>query len=181
MQENTIKINIENKKKQEEDDDLYVISKKYTNGEDIYDLFKSYKGEHYSINSPFVDTKEPKLGNNVKVNEFLNNLESNGILTVWDLQGNQLQNGDRVKTNMILKATKGKQELTFTIVVKGDSDGDGRVRTKDLNMLVRHLSREEVVTSQIALRALDMASGAGDGRIRTTDLNKFYKVLAQEN
>ncbi len=181
MQENTIEINIENKKKQEDDDDLYVISKKYTNGEDIYDLFKSYKGEHYSINSPFVDTKEPKLGNNVKVNEFLNNLESNGILTVWDLQGNQLQNGDRVKTNMILKATKGKQELTFTIVVKGDSDGDGRVRTKDLNMLVRHLSREEVVTSQIALRALDMASGAGDGRIRTTDLNKFYKVLAQEN
>ena len=127
--------------------------------------------QHYS--------QETKYGNNVTVQEFIDNLESNGIMTVWDKDGNQISPTDKVKTGMTLKATKGSQELTFTIVVKGDCDGDGRVRTKDLNALVDHMSKRKVITDPIALRALDLMVNGGDGRIRTTDLNEFYNIIAR--
>lgn len=173
----TVKVNVVNEK--EEDEDLYVVSKKDREGIDIYNLFNSYSGKHYSIENPFIDTKIAKYGNNCTVQEFINNLDSNGVLTVWDLEGNQIPSTGRVKTKMILKATKGEQELTFTIVVKGDSDGDGRVRTVDLNILIKHMSNEEVLTSPIELRALDLTEDYGDGIIRTTDLNMMYQVMAQ--
>jgi len=172
----TVKVNVINEKENEE---LYVVSKKDENQVDIYNLFNSYSGNNYSIENPFIDTKVAKYGNNCTVQEFINNLDSNGVLTVWDLEGNQIQNSARVKTSMILKATKGEQEMTFTIVVKGDADRDGRVRTVDLNMLIKHLSKEEEITSPIVLRALDLTGDHGDGIIRTTDLNMMYQVMAQ--
>jgi hypothetical protein len=158
-------------------DDLYVISREDENGEDIYDVMKSFTGKHYSIDTPFIDTRVAKAGTNMTVQEFIDNLESNGVMTILDSQGNQLSSTATVKTGMTLKATKGNKELTFTIVVKGDADGDGRVRAKDLDLLVKHLSEEVLLTDPIKLRALDMHLG-GDGKIRATDLNEFYNVLS---
>lgn len=162
-----------------EQDDLYVVSKKNGEGEYIYDVLKSYEGRHYSLDNPFIDTKVAKYGSNMNVQEFIDNLDSNGVLTVWDNNGNQLDSTDRVKTGMTLKATKGNKQLTFTIVVKGDCDGDGRVRTKDSDALIKHLSGESIITNPIALRALDLMSNGADGRIRTTDLNELYNVMAR--
>lgn len=176
MQTGNIKIDIINEK---EDEDLYVVSKKDTAGIDIYNLFNSYTGRHYTVNEPFIDTKEAKRGNTVSVQTFINNLESNGVLTVWDEEGNQIPSDNRIKTGMILKATKGEQQKTFKIVAKGDSDGDGRVRTLDLDMLIKHLTKEEVIQNPLALRALDLREESGDGIIRTTDLDEYYKVLAK--
>ena len=175
-EENNIKINIINEK---EDEELYVVSKKYANGVDIYDLFTSYTGSHYTIDKPFIDTKEAKYGNNVSVQTFIDNLESNGILTIWDEAGNQVPNGNRVKTGMLLKATKRDKQKTFTIVVKGDSSKDGRVTTVDLNMLERHLTAEKTLTDPIALRAIDFKKDSGDGRITTVDINECYYVLSK--
>ena len=175
-EENNIKINIINEK---EDEELYVVSKKYANGVDIYDLFTSYTGSHYTIDKPFIDTKEAKYGNNVSFQTFIDNLESNGILTIWDEAGNQVPNGNRVKTGMLLKATKGDKQKTFTIVVKGDSSKDGRVTTVDLNMLERHLTAEKTLTDPIALRAIDFKKDSGDGRITTVDINECYYVLSK--
>lgn len=172
---NNIKVNIINEK---EDEDLYVVSRKDDNKIDIYNLFSSYTGRHYSIDKPFIDTKVAVRGSTVSVQTFINNLESNGVLTVWDKDGNQVANSERIKTGMTLKATKGKQEKEFTIVAKGDCDGDGRVRTLDLDKLIDHIAGNKI-TDPIALRALDLVEGAGDGIIRTTDLNEFYDVLAR--
>lgn len=176
MQTGNIKIDIINEK---EDEDLYVVSKKDTAGIDIYNLFNSYTGRHYTVNEPFIDTKEAKRGNTVSVQTFINNLESNGVLTVWNEEGNQIPSDNRIKTGMILKATKGEQQKTFKIVAKGDADGDGRVRTLDLDMLIKHLTKEEVIQNPLALRALDLREESGDGIIRTTDLDEYYKVLAK--
>lgn len=172
--EDKIVLNVLNKA---EDDPLYVVSKKYESGEVIYDLMDSYEGRQYKIDKPFIDTKVAKSGNNVTVEEFINNLESNGVLTVWDKDGNQIDPKDRVKTGMILKATKGKEELTFDIVVKGDIDGDGRVRSKDLDILTKHLSEAEQITDPLRMRAADILDD-GKGRVRSNDLDEFYKVLS---
>lgn len=173
--EDKIVLNVLNKS---EDEPLYVVSKKYDSGEDIYDLMDSFEGRQYKIDKPFIDTKVAKSGNNVTVEEFINNLESNGVLTVWDKDGNQITDTSRVKTGMILKATKGKQELTFDIVVKGDIDGDGRVRSKDLDILTKHLSEAEKITDPLLMRAADILDD-GKGRVRSNDLDEFYKVLSK--
>lgn len=171
-----IKVKVKNTKKEE--DHLYVKSRKDSTGTDIYDLMNSYTGDHYTIENPFIDTRIAKSGNNMTVQEFINNLESNGILTVWDETGNQISASSRVKTKMILKANKGNEELTFVIIVKGDGDGDGRVRSKDLDILTKHLSEEKKVTDPYFLRALDLAKDGGDGRVRSNDLDELVRVLS---
>ena len=174
----TVKINVLNEK--EEIEDLYVISKKDENGVDIYNVMDFYTGAHYSIENPFVDTKLAKYGEYCTVNEFINNLESNGILTVWDTSGNRMSDDSRIKTKMILKATKGEQELTFTIILKGDHDGDGRVRAKDITALKDHVMQIEgkVLTDPIALRALDVNEDDGLGRVRGNDVSRFREIIA---
>ena len=175
--EDKIVLNVLNEK---EDDDLYVISKKDSAGEDIYDVMKEYAGKQYKIDKPFIDTRVAKSGNNVKVQEFIDNLESNGVMTVWDKAGNQIDPASKVKTGYILKSTKGSKELTFEIVVKGDIDGDGRVRSKDLDMLIKHLAggANTFTADPIKMRAADIVDD-GNGRVRSNDLNEFYKVLAK--
>lgn len=172
-----IKIKVKNNLKEPED--LYVKSKKDVEGNYIYDVLQSYSGQHYSIENPFVDTRVAKSGNNITIQQFIDNLDSNGVLTVWDENGKQLPTTSKVKTKMILKANKDDQEMSFTIVVKGDADGDGRVRSKDLDILIKHLTEEKIETDSYSLRALDLYDDGGDGRIRATDLNKFYEVLSK--
>ena len=175
--EDKIVLNVLNEK---EDDDLYVISKKDSAGEDIYDVMKEYAGKQYKIDKPFIDTRVAKSGNNIKVQEFMDNLESNGVMTVWDKDGNQIDPASKVKTGYILKSTKGSKELTFEIVVKGDIDGDGRVRSRDLDMLIKHLAggANSFTDDPIKMRAADIVDD-GNGRVRSNDLNEFYKVLAK--
>ena len=172
---NTVEVNMANTS-----DPLYVISRKNTNNEDIYDVMKSYTGKQYKLDNPFIDTKFAKSGNNITVQEFMDNLESNGVMTVWDKDGNQIDPASKVKTGYILKSTKGSKELTFEIVVKGDIDGDGRVRSKDLDMLIKHLAggANTFTEDPIKMRAADIEDD-GNGRVRSNDLNELYKILSR--
>lgn len=171
-----IVLNILNKS---EDEPLYVVSKKYESGQDIYDVLQSFTGKDYSIDKPFIDTKVAKYGNNVTAEEFINNLESNGVMTVLDKNGNEISPTSRVKTGMTLRAVKGNQELRFTIVVKGDCNEDGRVLAVDVHNLEKHLTGEKVITDPIRLRALDLTKNYGDGTIRAVDLSQLYKVMTE--
>lgn len=174
--EDKIVLNVLNEKEKSDSEKLYVISRKDKDQNDIYEVEQErYEGSHYTIDKPFIDTKVAKYGSNMTAEEFIDNLESNGVMTVLDKDGKQLESTQRVKTGMILKSTLEDQELTFIIIVKGDVDGDGRVRTLDLDLLIDHIKGDKI-TDQIKLRALDLDL---DGRIRTTDLNEFYEVIAR--
>lgn len=171
--EQYVEVNILNEK---ENPELYVISKENSEGDDIYDVLKGYDvaRKQYKIDKPFIDTKVAKYGGNVTAEQFINNLESNGHMVVLDNNGNEIAPTARVKTGMILKSTLGNQKLTFTIIVKGDINGDGRVTTVDLNILVNHLTDDEkALTDPIKLRATDLNN---DGRITTVDYNKTCAV-----
>ena len=180
-QAGNIRIDITNQKEYE---DLYVISRKNSIGTDIYDVLNSYTGGHYSIDNPFIDTKVARYKSYVLAEEFIGNLESNGHMEVLGYDGNPIGPNDHVGTGMTLRSTLRDQELTFTIVVKGDADYKdgkktktqiGRVSTPDLDKLINHIAGIKV-TDPIALRALDLDL---DGRVRNTDLDKFYDVLSR--
>ena len=176
--EDKIVLNVINRSSNSEDDPLYVVSRRYEDGEDIYDVLKSFKGDDYSIDTPFIDTKVARYMKDITVQEFIDNLESNGTMTVLDKKGNELSPTARVKTGMTLRAVKGNEELRFTIVVKGDSSKDGRLTATDLNEFEKHVSGEKLITDPIKLRALDVVKKSGDGKIRATDLNQIYKLIS---
>lgn len=206
--EQYIEVNILNEK--DDYEKLYVISKRYHEGYDLYDTYlkdknaqsqiykdgeeiyqvldgfygvEGYKNPHYTIDKPFIDTKIAKYKSYVLAEEFIGNLESNGHMEVLGYDGNPIGPKDHVGTGMTLRSTLGDQELTFTIVVKGDADykdGEktktqiGRVSTPDLDKLIMHIAKEKIITDPIALRALDIDF---DGRVRNTDLDKMYTLL----
>ena len=171
--DNTVEINMENIS-----DDLYVVSKIDDEGEVIYDVMESYQGRKYSLDFPFIDTKVAKYGRGCTVQEFIDNLDSNGVMTVWDKDGNQLDPSKRIATGMTLKSTKGSKELSFTIILKGDYNGDGAVRTNDSEAVELYIARALEITDPIQLRALDILDG-GDGAVRTNDLTHFYQIIAE--
>ena len=165
-----------------ESNDLYVVSKIDDNGEVIYNVLNSFAGQHYTIDNPFIDTKIVKFGANATVQEFIDNLDSNGVMTVWDKDGNQMDPTDRITTGFILKSTKGNKELAFTIVVKGDSfdDGKARVTGKDISTLLNHLTDDtKIITDPIKLRALDIQEADGLGRVIGNDLGEFYRISTE--
>ncbi len=174
--EDKIVLNVLNKA---EDEPLYVISRKYESGEDIYDVLKEFKGNDYSIDKPFIDTKVARYMKDTTVEEFIGNLESNGVMTVLDKNGKELSKESRVKTGMTLRAVKGNEELTFTIIIKGDSSKDGRLTATDLHQFEDHMSGKKPITDPIKLRAIDLVKNYGDGKIRATDLNEFYKLISK--
>lgn len=173
--EDKIVLNVLNKA---EDDPLYVVSRKYDDGEVIYDVLEGFTGSDYSIDTPFIDTKVARYMKDTTVEQFIGNLESNGVMTVLDKNGNELSPTSRVKTGMTLRAVKGDEELTFTIIIKGDSSKDGRLTATDLHQFEDHVSGKKPITDPIKLRALDLVKNYGDGKIRATDLNEMYKLIS---
>ncbi len=206
--EQYVEVNILNEK--DDYEKLYVVSKRYgedykfydsylekknsehqiyKDGEEVYQVLdgfygvEGYKNPHYTIDKPFIDTKIAKYKSYVLAEEFIGNLESNGHMEVLGYDGNPIGPKDHVGTGMTLRSTLGDQELTFTIVVKGDADykdGEktkiqiGRVSTPDLDKLIMHIAKQNIITDPIALRALDIDF---DGRVRNTDLDKMYTLL----
>lgn len=177
--EDKIVLNVMNKSTNSDYDPLYVVSRKYESGEDIYDVLEGFTGDDYSIDKPFIDTKVARYMKDTTVEQFIGNLESNGVMTVLDKNGNELSPTARVKTGMTLRAVKGNEELRFTIIIKGDSSKDGRLTATDLHQFEDHVSGKKPITDPIKLRAIDLVKNYGDGKIRATDLNEFYKLISK--
>lgn len=146
--ENTVEINVENKKNEE--DTLYLKSKVDEANEVIYNVYQKEdvpyvmpfekdnkaqidkaiaKGQSpkvYQVDTPVIDTKTmlkkaTRDYRGISVKEFIENLDTNAEkVTIYDYDGNEVSENNLIKTEYKLKATKGTQELNYTIVVKGD-------------------------------------------------------------
>ncbi len=102
---------------------------------------------------------------------FKQNIEVNRDITIVDKDGNVLNEGSILGTGMILKV--GDNELQYTIVVTGDTDGDTEITPNDLAQLKLHLIDEEKLTGN-SLKAADVDN---DGEITVNDIAKIKLVL----
>ena len=100
---------------------LYLRSSVYKIGENDID--------RYEPNDVYLDKIQPKT----TLSKFINNCKTNGIITVIDKQGQQLEQNDIVGTEMTIKVTKGNEEINLTAVVMGDTDGDGYATATDMS------------------------------------------------
>ena len=111
------------------------------------------------------------------IQEVLNNIETNGIVTVYKEDAEIIDENTKAATSMIIKIKWGTvDEETYTLVVKGDLNGDGEMGDSDLLKLVRYQAGLDTNISGAYLKAADIYK---DGICADDkDLLKIARVLA---
>lgn len=106
---------------------------------------------------------------NSSVDEIKENLNGGGELVILDKDGNQITSGE-VGTGSTVKTESGEE---YTIIVKGDINGDGKVTTTDLSQLKLHVV-EATLLKDPYLKAGDINS---DGNVSITDVAQLKLAI----
>ena len=105
--------------------------------------------------------------------DYLTNMKSNGTMTVYDKNGNEITDTTKyVGTGMVIKATKGNEEITKTIIVIGDVTGNGEIKLLDVSKVNQHFVGKSQLDG-IYIKAADMN---GDGKIKLLDVSKINQA-----
>ena len=100
-------------------------------------------------------------------------MKSNGTMVVYDKNGNEITDLTKyVGTGMVIKATKGDEEISKTIIVVGDVNGDGQIKLLDVSKVNQHFVGKSLLDG-IYLKAADMT---GDGKIKLLDVSKINQA-----
>ncbi len=115
-------------------------------------LLRIYKGsevvETYSINEGYYKINNLKVDETNKyildikdktsLESFLTNIETSGTVTIKNKDNEEKSNEDLVATGDTIKIDLGTRSITYTLVVKGDVDGDGDVTASDAYKVLQH-------------------------------------------
>ncbi len=102
---------------------------------------------------------------------FKANVDTNTDLVFTDKDGNTLAEDSLVGTGTILKVGT---TFEFTLVVRGDIDGNGKIGPTDLAKLKLHYIEKTPLTEEIELKAADVD---GNGSITLTDLSQMKLII----
>ena len=109
------------------------------------------------------------------VNTLINNLESlsgSGTVTVANSSGNNITEGQLATGQKVtIKNSKGNQ--TLTVVVKGDTSGDGKITVLDLLQVQKNI----LGTGSLSGVFEQAADTSGDGKITVLDLLQIQKSI----
>ena len=146
-------------------DDLYLSSSTYKIGEDDTENYKDG------------DTNIYRISPNTKITDFINNLSTNGNISVYNADGVEEANYDElVKTGMILKVSKDNKEIELIISVLGDTNGDGISDISDLVELRKHIQEIDAITKKEIMLSADINE---DNIIDITDLVRIRKHIQE--
>lgn len=144
-----------------DEEKLYLSTEKYKIGENN---IKDYEdGDKYISRI----TKETKL------KDYINNLKTNGKVTVTKEDGTKLTEEEYVGTGMKLTVTKDKEKIELKIAVSGDLNGDGKVTATDLSTINQTILKTTKLENEYKLAA-DLDE---NNNITATDLSTLNKML----
>ena len=141
-------------------------------GEDLY--LKS-KDDIYPITS---DLKYMfKIQPYTTIENFIKDLQSNGNIKIYDINNNEVSGAKLVGTGMKVIATKDDKSISYTLIVRGDCDGDGEIHAKDRND-IQNLILGIDVRSKIPKELVEKAADVNyDGGIHAKDRNMVQYVI----
>ena len=158
------------------EDKLYLKSKVYLIGEapESYKIGveTAYKNGDVYISRvlPYI-TKYHKDRTTKEV--FIKNIETNAdSIQIVDVNGNEVKEKDIIGTGMTLKLTKETQNISITIVVTGDADGNGKITSADISRITNYRLGKLELTGAY-LKAIDTNY---DGKITAADKSKLTNV-----
>lgn len=126
------------------------------------------RSEIYQVSDDYVE----RIPAWTTIADYLGNMQSNGTMRVYDKNGNEMTDTTKyVATGMTIKATKGNNEITKTIIVTGDVTGNGEIKLLDATKVSQHFVGKTLLEG-IFLRAADMN---GDGKISIIDTSQINK------
>ena len=144
-----------------EKDELYLKSEKYKIGENDID--------NYEQGDIYLDKIEP----NTTLKDFIANCNTNGDITVINSEGKELSDDDLVGTGMTMKIKRYDEEITLTLVVMGDLDGDGKVTAVDLSTLNQAILK----TTKLENAEFKAADLDDSKKITATDLSTINDTI----
>lgn len=134
-------------------------------GETLY-----LKSDVYTVSDDYVE-KVPAW---TTIADYLTNMNSNGTMTIYDKSGNEITDTTKyIATGMVIKATKGDEEITKTIIVVGDVTGNGQIKLLDVSKVNQHFVGQAPLEG-VYLKAADMN---GDGKISILDVSKVNQAF----
>ena len=140
---------------------LYLSTEKYKIGENNIENYEN--GDKYISRI----TKETKL------KDYINNLKTNGEITVTKEDGTKLTEDEYVGTGMKLTVTKDEEKIELKIAVLGDLNGDGKVTATDLSTMNQTILKTTNLENEYKLAA-DLDE---NNKITATDLSTLNKML----
>ncbi len=143
-----------------QDEELSLESDEYVIGEDE----KYSEGDQYIL----------KIPASTQLSQFINNCRTNGVISVYNLNGEPLSFTEYVGTGMKIKVTKGEKEIELTLVVVQDLDGDGMVTVSDLSLEVAYLTGDTQLT-ELQKMAGDIDN---DKEVSVSDLSSIIEKLS---
>ena len=113
--------------------------------------------------------------NNNLVSDIKNMINTNYDITVIDIDGEELSNGDRVGTGTKIQFKENGETIQeYTVLIYGDVDGSGVINARDLLMLQRYiLGKAELENIQVKASIIDKVSQAP----KAADLLKIQRHI----
>lgn len=149
---------------------MWVIS----NG--LYLSSETYKiGDNDINNYEEGDKFISKVNATTTLENYKNNLKTNGTIKVIKQDGTELADDEFVGTGMTLQLTKDEEKIELQIAVMGDLDGNGKITATDLAMINQTVLGETELENEYAL--------AGDfdenKKFTATDLAQLNQILLE--
>ena len=129
--------------------------------------FKDNTG--YVVND---ETKVVIIKKSLNADELKTNIAS-GNWVVADAKGNTLEGTAIIKTGCSLKA--GNADVTYTVIILGDANSDGKVNSADARILLRAGAKLQTLT-EIEAIAADVNN---DGKVNSADARVALRVGAK--
>ena len=145
------------------DDNLYLSSETYKIGDN--DINNYEEGDKFISRVKAATTLE----------DYRNNLKTNGTIKVIKQDGTELGDEEFVGTGMTLQVTKDEEKIELQIAVMGDLDGNGKITATDLAAINQTVLGEVELENEYAL--------AGDfdenKKFTATDLAQLNQLLLE--
>ena len=111
----------------------------------------------------------------VKSSNILNLLIKNGAseVVIKDKDNKVLSDSSLIGTGSTIIITSGNETITYTVIIKGDTSGDGKITILDLLQIQKHIKGDKKFTGCYSLSS----DTSGDGKITILDLLQVQKHI----
>lgn len=124
------------------------------------------ESDKYKIDDTYISNVQPK----VSASDFKANIETNGTeINIYNKDNQLVSDSTKIGTGMKIEIKSGDAKKIFTIIVKGDLNGDGDVDFKDVVKINKARLNKEVLDEVYALAA----DVTGDGKVDFKDVVKI--------
>ena len=125
--------------------------------------------EKYKITDKYISRVERELTKR----EFINSLQTNGIIRIFKEDGSELKENEIIGTGMTLRIKKQDEKIELKIAVMGDVSGDGKVTAQDLSTVNKVILKTITLEDEYKVAA-DLDE---NDKLTATDLSTVNKML----